>query len=195
MPLVALVEVMACPFQLREIQTETLPGHDIVGVTPGLNFPTEVTRTMRLLSTFALLAALCAPAAFAQTAAPARPAAPTCKGVEVVVRLSEITPDGSPEKFMAAVAAHQEWYKSHGFKKNQIVVAQIEEQDPVTKAWNYSTKRYLTYHINSPTGAVHDAAWDAYVKLYSETSKILETYVTCMPETVFTTDPAPWMKM
>jgi len=106
-----------------------------------------------------------------------------------------MTPTGSVDKFMAAVAAHQAWYTSHGFKKNQIVVAQISVQDPATKAWSFSDKKFITYHINPPANAVHDAAWDAYVKLYSETSKITEAYSTCMPETVFSADPTPWMKM
>jgi hypothetical protein len=147
---------------------------------------------MRILSTLAVLTALCAPAAIAQT--PASPAS-TCKGVPVIVRVSEITPGGSAEKFRAAVAAHLDWYRSHGFKKNQIVIGEISEQDPATKKWSVTDKKFITYHINPPGGTTPDAAWNAYVKLYSDTSKILEEYRSCMPETVFSTDPAPWMKM
>jgi len=150
---------------------------------------------MRILSTLAVFAALCAPAAIGQTPATAA-AGDACKGVTVSVRISEITPTGSVEKFMAAAAANQAWYTSHGFKKNQIVVAQISVQDPTTKAWRFSDKKFITYHINPPTsGVVRDAAWDAYVKLYNDTSKIVESYNTCMPETVVSADPAPWMKM
>ena len=147
----------------------------------------------RILTKFAVLAAvlasLCAPSAFAQAAA----AMPPCSGVVVTVRVSEITPEGSVETFKAAVAAHLKWYRDHGFKNNQIVIGQIV--DPETHS--YSDKKFMTYHINPPNPATTktDAAWDAYVKLYQGTSKILETYITCMPETVVSTDPVPWMKM
>lgn len=152
---------------------------------------------MRILSTLAVLAALCAPIALTQTpTSAAHAAANACNGVTVNVRVSEITPEGSVAKFMAAVAANQTWYTAHGFKKNQIVVAQISVQDSTTKAWVFSDKKFITYHINPPTSrVVHDAAWDSFVKLYNETSKIVESYNTCMPETIISTDPAPWMKM
>ncbi|SNT18653.1 hypothetical protein SAMN05421770_10525 [Granulicella rosea] len=145
---------------------------------------------MRLIRVFALAAALCAPASHAQTPLPTKPAAPACDGVVVMVRVSEITPGGSAEKFMAAVAAHRAWFKAHGARDNQIVVARIEDHGA------YSGTKFITYHINPPaTEPVRDAGFDAFVKLYADTSKITESYRTCMPETVVSTDPTPWMKM
>lgn len=142
---------------------------------------------MRLTRALALFVALSAPAALAQTAAKS---ATACDGVAVTVRVSEITPEGSAAKFMAAVAAQREWYKSHGVRDNQIVVARISDHGV------YSTTKFLTYHINPPAKEpAHDAGFDAFVKLFADTSKITDSYRTCMPETVISTDPAPWMKM
>jgi hypothetical protein len=146
---------------------------------------------MRFLKIVALVAGLFAPAAFAQTGAPA------CKGVIVMVRLSEITPGGSAGKFKAAIAAQQAWYKSHGFKNNQIVLGEIAEQDSATRMWSDSTTRFYTFHINPPDPSTlkPDAGWDAFGKMFADTSKIVETHFVCMPETVVSTDPVPWMKM
>jgi hypothetical protein len=151
---------------------------------------------MRIVSKLALLAVLAmpfCPAAFAQkVTAPMAP--PPCSGVIVTVRVSEITEGGSVEKFNAAVAAHLAWYRSHGVKNNQIIAAKVIERGPSGPV--YSDKRFLTFHINPPMPQPpHDAGWDAFTKMYADTSKVVETYNTCMPETVFSADPVPWMKM
>jgi hypothetical protein len=41
----------------------------------------------------------------------------------------------------------------------------------------------ITYHYIKPGGASpkHDEAWDAFVKMYNETSTIKETYGQCVP--------------
>jgi len=133
---------------------------------------------MKIISTF-VLAALCvvsAPAIHAQSDEPA------CDGVYNILRLSEITPTGSIDKFMAAVAAHQAWYKSHGFS-DVIFAARVAERDPQTKKWAFSNTQVLTYHyskVGAPP-AKHDAAWDAYVKMYNETSSIKESHLNCVP--------------
>jgi hypothetical protein len=139
---------------------------------------------MRFPAALTVLALLCAPLvplASAQNA-PATPAMPTCAGVINIVRISEITPTGSMDKFMAAVAAHQAWYASHGFS-DVVVAAPIVERDPQTHAESYSGKQVLTFHYIKPGGESpkHDADWDAYVKMYSETSTIKETTVACVP--------------
>jgi hypothetical protein len=138
---------------------------------------------MRILATLTVLATLCAPVSHSQTPAPAG-AMPACDGAMAIVRLSEITPGGSMDKFMAAVAAHQAWYTSHGFPDDLIYVTHVIVRDPATKSYSYSDKQILTYHFMPKTNAAepkHDDAWDAYVKLYQATSTIKEGYLTCVP--------------
>jgi hypothetical protein len=70
--------------------------------------------SMRLAATLLALAAMSLPgAAVAQNAASS---GPSFDGTLAIIRLSEITPEGSVDKFKAAVAAHQAWYASHGYK-------------------------------------------------------------------------------
>jgi hypothetical protein len=109
-------------------------------------------------------------------------AVPACDGVYNIIRLSEITPGGSLEKFMAATAAHKAWYASHGYP-DVIFAARILVRDPKTGAFSYSDKQVLSYHYTKSAvpPASHDAAWDAYVKMYRETSTIKSTYVNCVP--------------
>ena len=48
----------------------------------------------------------------------------------------------------------------------------------------YSDTKMLTYHINppDPKRIPHRGdAWNAYVKLYRETSDLKSEYLTCMP--------------
>jgi hypothetical protein len=110
-----------------------------------------------------------------------------CDGDITVVRVSTIKP-GAMEGFMAAVAAHKAWYRSHGFKDNVIVASRVILTDQKTGAMKYSDTEVVTYHVRPPGGketmAKHDAAWDAYVKMYRDTSDIKSTYVTCMPKLV-----------
>jgi hypothetical protein len=139
---------------------------------------------MRIPVTLTALALLCPAIALAANGAqaPAPPQMPACDGVIEVVRLSEIPATGSMDKFMAAVNAHQAWYSSHGFS-DVVVAGRIVERDPQTHAESYSDKQVLTFHYIKPGGAAptHDAAWDAYVKLYNETSTIKDTTVACVP--------------
>lgn len=118
-----------------------------------------------------------------QNAVLAQNAAPACDGRMATVRISEITPTGSVDGFLKAVAAHKEWYASHGLK-DEIFATRIVVRDEKTRAQMYSDKQFMTFHI-MPAGPQErpkqDAAWDAYVKLYRENSEIKSTYNVCMP--------------
>jgi hypothetical protein len=135
---------------------------------------------MKISRTIAALALLCAPMV-TMLHAQAGPALP-CDGVYNVGRISEITPTGSLDKFMAAVAAHQAWYKSHGLP-DIIFASRVVANDPKTGKMALSATEMMTYHFEKPNGppTVHDAAWDAYVKLYNDTSIIKETTLSCIP--------------
>ena len=144
---------------------------------------------MRIHAILAAWAVICLPLTptIICQAAPAAPARaqmplPSCSGAYSITRVSEITPTGSVDKFMAAVAAHQAWYTSHGLP-DIVFASRVAVRDQKSGAWSYSDKQMLTYHFQKADGPppAHDAAWDAYVKLYGETSSIKETFVTCIP--------------
>jgi hypothetical protein len=46
----------------------------------------------------------------------------------------------------------------------------------------YSDTEIMTFHVRPPSGAKHDAAWDAYVKQYRDNSDIKYEYNICMPK-------------
>jgi hypothetical protein len=132
-------------------------------------------KTRHFLGSLAVLFAALASTSFAQSA-------PSCDGAYNVFRISEIKPGGSVDKFMAAVSAHQAWYKSHGYP-DLIFAARVIVRDEKTKAESYSDTQFATYHYSkgSVPMAKHDAAWDAYVKMYNEVSSIKETITQCVP--------------
>ena len=118
---------------------------------------------------------------FAQT----QNALPACNGDITLVRVSHIKPGGSVEKFMAAAAAHQAWYRANGITDNEIVTARVLVRDPATGGVNYSETEVLSYHVRPPQERLPnrgDAAWKAYVKQYQDTSEIKSEYMTCMPK-------------
>jgi len=126
-----------------------------------------------------LVALAAIPSAFAQNAMPA------CDGDIAIVRVSAIKP-GQMQAFMSAVAAHKAWYRSHGFNDNVIVASRVMLRDEKTGALNYSDSEVVTYHVRPPRQADSrkDAAWDAYVKQYRDSSDIKNEYITCMPKLV-----------
>jgi hypothetical protein len=141
-------------------------------------------RHLRLLLAAVLF---CAPLGVAQTAPPSNATAP-CPGTVTIVRISEIKP-GKMDDFMAAVNAHQAWYRNNGITTNRIYAARILELDPTTKQWHFSDKQVMTFHVNPPRPDSKlprdDDAWKAYVQKYRDSSDIQNEYLTC------STTPAP----
>ena len=141
-------------------------------------------RFVRLLIAASALALPLTPALAPLPAAAQAPAAATpgalCKGTVNVVRVSEIKP-GMMDKFLQAAAAQQAWYKAAG-TSDQIGVMRVLVQDPTTKAWSMSETEAITTHTtpNGPTRSPHDAAWDAFVAMYADSSTIKYAYVACM---------------
>ena len=100
------------------------------------------------------------------------------------VRVSEIPKTGSLEGFMKAVAAHAEWYKSHG-TEDKVIAVRIVVRDEATKGQKYSETQVMTYHISPAVykpGPAHDDAYEAFVKLYRDNSEIKQQYNVCMPK-------------
>jgi hypothetical protein len=106
----------------------------------------------------------------------ARPPMPACDGNYNIVRVSEIKP-GMMDKFLQAVAAQKAWYKSKGAPDTIDVERVID-----TKTGSYSTTQAITTHISPPSSKQppHDAAYDAFVALFSDSSTIKSSFVTCM---------------
>ena len=137
-------------------------------------------RHLRLLLSAGLL---CASFAVAQNPAPPPSSASSvCSGTLTIVRISEVKP-GKLDDFMAAVAAHQAWYRTNGVSTNKIYAARILEQDPTSKEWKISETKVMTFHVNPPRSDSklprNDDAWKAYVQKYSDSSDLKTEYVTC----------------
>jgi hypothetical protein len=101
---------------------------------------------------------------------------PACEGNINIVRVSEIKP-GMMDKFIEAVAAQKAWYKSKG-APDTIGVERIIDM----KTGTYSTTQAITTHISPPSAKqpAHDAGYDAFVALFSASSAITNSYLTCM---------------
>jgi hypothetical protein len=131
-----------------------------------------------------LLSTIFAAAGIAQTT-PSPSPRPACDGNIATVRVSAITPNGSIEGFMKAVAGHKEWYRSHGQPDHEIFAARILIRDEKTRMQSYSEKEVMTYHIHPASNQPeppHDAAYDGFVKLYRDNSDIKQQYNVCMPK-------------
>jgi hypothetical protein len=108
---------------------------------------------------------------------------PACDGLISIIRLSDITANGSMEKFMAAAAAQQAWYANRGYS-DVIFATPLVQYDPETAETSYSGKHALTFHYIKPNNGVPqtDADWDAFVKLYADNSTVRATYISCVPK-------------
>lgn len=127
---------------------------------------------MRIITSLLLATALCTPAAFAQSAS-----TPPCNGSRAIIRVSEIKPDSTMDKFLAAVAAQKAWYAAH-LPTDKIFVSRIIERG----ATDYSATQAITYHLyGGGPEPKHDADFDAFVKLFGESSTIKTTYYACLP--------------
>jgi hypothetical protein len=118
------------------------------------------------------------PAAAQQAAAPTL--ASICGGDVNLVRVSEIKP-GKMDKFLEAVAAQQAWYKKAD-PPDQISAMCVMEQNRDTKAWTIFETQAITLHVmpDRKESLTHDAAWDAFVALFKDSSTITTQYVTCV---------------
>jgi hypothetical protein len=123
-----------------------------------------------------LLLSLAPMAAAAQQA----PTESACTGTINVIHVNEIKP-GMLDEFLIAVAKQQAWYKNAG-TPDQIQVMSVMTRDPATRAFYISNQEAITAHIEPAIRKepVHDAAYDAFVAMYNESSTVKSTYVTCV---------------
>jgi hypothetical protein len=138
-------------------------------------------RLARLFIALTVLSASLTPA-FSPTPASAQsgPGSIPCAGTLNIIRVSEVKP-GMMDKFRAAVAAQAAWYKKAG-TSDQIQVMSILSRDAATKAWSTSTTEAMTTHTiqSSRPDPANDAGFDAFVAMFSASSTIKTTYMTCL---------------
>jgi hypothetical protein len=107
---------------------------------------------------------------------------PPCDGVYSIVRLVELKPGVGIDQYMTALAAHQAWYKKHGY--DDLIYAQrVIERDPDAGTAVYSKHTILSHHYFKPTSSrpKTDAEWDAFMKMYTDASDLKESYFACVP--------------
>ena len=107
-------------------------------------------------------------------------------GTIAIVRLNTIKATGSRAGFDQAVKDHMKWYRDHGFKDNEMQVANVLKYDPKSNQTSVSKTEVLSIHTNPPgpekTGPLRDAAWDAYVAEYRTNSDIAHEHGVCLPK-------------
>lgn len=140
-------------------------------------------RLTRLLLALVAISAPLNPALYPTPAAAQQaPSAIPCAGNVNIVRISDVKP-GMMDLFLKAVAAQQAWYKNAG-TPDQIGVQRILVQDPTSKAWSTSDTQAITTHVMPATRSTgprpDQAAWDAFVKMFSDSSTIKTSYMTCV---------------
>lgn len=128
--------------------------------------------------------------ATAATPALAQSAMPKCDGDIAIIRISQIKPTSNLQAFMKAQDAHLAWYRANGYKTNEIYSARVMVSDDKGKTMRYSDNEVMTFHVRPPAGtsdtaisSKDKAGWDAYVKMYRDSSDIKTEYFICMPKT------------
>jgi hypothetical protein len=115
---------------------------------------------------------------------------PSCNGDLAIIRVSQIKPASSLAAFMKAQEAHIAWYRKNGFTDNVIYSSPAIVTDPTTKTRKYSDSEIVAFHVRPPGASAgasvsskDQAGWDAYTKLYRDSSNIKSEYVVCLPKT------------
>lgn len=106
-----------------------------------------------------------------------------CKGGQlVVVRVNQVKP-GAKAAYEQAARDHLGWYRSHGYKENRLLVGQIISGDR-SNGFTASDTEFVSIHMDSPgvPPAKRDAAWEAYVKAYRESSELTVDKFACLRE-------------
>jgi len=136
-------------------------------------------RILAVLTAVAILSTPLAPLAYGQSSPGMQMAPlPACDGVYSIIRIAELKPGVSVDQYMAALKAHQAWYKQHKYD-DVIYATRIIDR----ASGKYSDTSILTRHYFTPKSPhpQKDAAWDAFVKMYTDASDLKESFYTCVP--------------
>ena len=96
------------------------------------------------------------------------------------MRVSRLSPDGTPAGFLDAVKDHKAWYASHAMKDDSFITAPVLSARKGGVA--ASVNEYVTIHSYGTTQPKHDAAWNAYVAKYKANATIVSETQFCLPK-------------
>jgi hypothetical protein len=126
-----------------------------------------------------VLAAAAALTISAAGAAQSQAPAACSQGQLTRIRLSRITPGGSLAGFRDAVAAHERWYKAHGYRIEQRIAPVVGSSRG--KA-SQSGQEVMTFATSDDVPRERrDAGWNAFVAKYRANSEIETETVVCVP--------------
>lgn len=101
----------------------------------------------------------------------------SCAGKMVTVRYGVIKP-GQMALYRKAVADHQAWYASHG-NKTTVAFIQVATAKSGKPTYDDGAAMSIVTYDPAPQPA-HDAAYDAFVKEYRDSSTVSEEHRGCM---------------
>lgn len=107
-----------------------------------------------------------------------------CKGGQLVsVRVNTLKGPDKAAAYDKAARDHLGWYRSHGMTQNQLLVGPVLVRG-ADGSWSNSPTERVSVHTNAPgvPREKRDAAWDAYVAEYRDTSDITTEKFACLRE-------------
>ncbi|OQW48308.1 MAG: hypothetical protein A4S16_01215 [Proteobacteria bacterium SG_bin6] len=100
-----------------------------------------------------------------------------CTGKRVAIRYSEIKP-GQIETFKKAVAAHNAWYAA-GKNGTRTTLIRVIKRSGDKTVYDDGAAMTMTVYDTKPQPP-RDAAYAAFVKLYTDSSDVKEEHRGCM---------------
>jgi hypothetical protein len=125
----------------------------------------------------AAAAAIAMPALAAEQ--PKTPPTRCSQGELTRIRLSKITPGGSMAGFRDAVAAHDRWYKAHGYRIEQRIAPVVTFARGKAAAASQEVMTFAT--SDDVPREKRDGGWNAFVAKYRANSQIEKETIVCMP--------------
>ena len=107
-----------------------------------------------------------------------------CKGGELVsLRVNVLKGADKAAAYDKAAKDHIGWYRSKGYKENQLMVGPVLVRN-ADGSWSNSPTERVSAHVNAPgvPRDKHDAAWDAYVSEYRDSSDVTTEKFACLRE-------------
>ncbi len=106
-----------------------------------------------------------------------------CSGHVALLQISEISPQGSMAGFNKAVADHIKWYADHGYTDKIFAEPTLTFNLPKGR-FEAIPNEMMIFHLNAQyvPESKKDAAWNAYVKEYSDNSTTKSTTAVCYPD-------------
>lgn len=107
-----------------------------------------------------------------------------CKGGELVsLRVNTLKSAEKAAAYDKAAKDHIGWYRSKGYKDNQLMVGPVLVRNP-DGSWSNSPTERVSAHVNPPgvPRDKQDDAWSAYVSEYRDSSDVSVEKFACLRE-------------